>query len=173
MAESMELSQRTHAWLRHVGHYWLPPLLWMVVIFVFSTDIFAAQHTTKILWPVVNNVAPHMPYPQYRRLHRLTRKTAHLLEYATLAGLLLRAFRAGTVGTWHWRWVTLSFMLVALSAGLDEYHQTYTRYRTGAVSDSMLDMAGGLLALVLLWLLWRQPAARERPPWVWRDTSKE
>ena len=173
MAESMGLSQRTPAWLRHAGHYWLPPLLWMVMIFVFSTDIFAAQQTTKLLWPVVNDVAPHMPYPQYRRLHRHTRKTAHLLEYAILAGLLLRAFRAGAVGTWHWRWVTLSFMLVALYAGLDEYHQTYTRYRTGAVSDSMLDMAGGLLALVLLGLLWRHPAACERSPWVGHDTSKE
>src|SRR5262245_48135533 len=107
-----------------------------------------------------------MPSRQYRRLHRLTRKAAHLLEYAILAGLLLRAFRAGAMGAWHWHWATRSFMLVALYAGLDEYHQTYTRYRTGTVSDSMLDMVGGLLALGLLWLLWRQHAVRERSPWL-------
>jgi hypothetical protein len=35
---------------------------------------------------------------------------------------------------------------------------TPTLYRTGAVSDSVLDMAGGVLALALLWLTRRKPA---------------
>ena len=163
MSESMGLPQRTRGWLRQAGRYWLPPLLWMAVMFVFSMDSFAAEHTGEVLWHVFSGLALQVTYAQYALLHFLTRKAAHLTEYALLAGLLLRAFRAGATGAWHWRWAVLSFVLVALHAGLDEYHQTYTRYRTGAVSDSMLDMAGGLLALVLLWLLWRQPAARERP----------
>jgi MYXO-CTERM domain-containing protein len=133
-------------------------------MFIFSTDTFAAQHTEKVLWPVVNDVAPQVTYKQYTRLHMLTRKAAHLTEYAILAGLLLRAFRAGAVRAWHWRWATRSFLLVAIHASLDEYHQAYTQYRTSSVSDSMLDMAGGLLALALLWLHRRQPAARERHP---------
>jgi VanZ family protein len=162
MSEPMGRPQRTRGWLRHAGLYWLPPLLWMAVMFVFSTDTFAAEHTGAVLWHVLRELTPHVTYAQYTLLHFLTRKAAHLTEYAILACLLLRAFRAGAAGAWHWRWATLSFVLVAIHAGLDESHQAYTQYRTGSVSDSVLDMSGGLLALALLWLTRRKPAGRER-----------
>ena len=121
-------------------------------MFVLSTDTFAAEHTGGVLWDVLSALAPHVTYEQYTLFHVLTRKAAHLTEYAILACLLLRAFRAGAAGAWHWRWATLSFVLVAIYAGLDEYHQAYTQYRTASVSDSVLDMSGGLIALALLWL---------------------
>jgi VanZ family protein len=162
MAELRGLPQRTHGWLRHAGLYWLPPLLWMAVMFVCSTDTFAAERTGKVLWSVISALAPHVTYQQYMWLHFLTRKAAHLTEYAILVCLLLRAFRAGAARAWHWRWATLSFVLVAIHAGLDEYHQTYTQYRTGSVADSVLDMSGGLIALAFLWLNRRKPAGRER-----------
>jgi VanZ family protein len=162
MSEPMGLPQRTRGWLRHAGIYWLPPLLWMGVMFVLSTDTFAAEHTGGVLWDVLSALAPHVTYEQYTLFHVLTRKAAHLTEYAILACLLLRAFRAGAAGAWHWRWATLSFVLVAIYAGLDEYHQAYTQYRTASVSDSVLDMSGGLIALALLWLNRRQPASRDR-----------
>ena len=162
MSESMGLPQRTRGWLRQAGRYWLPPLLWMAVMLVFSTDSFAAEPTGELLWHVCSGLALHVTYAQYALLHVLTRKAAHLTAYALLAGLLLRAFRAGAAGARHWRWAVLSFVLVALHAGLDEDHQAYTQYRTGSVADSVLDMSGGLIALALLWLKRRKPAGRER-----------
>ena len=158
----MRSLQSRHAGLRHAGRYWLPPLLWMAVIFVLSTDVFAAEHTGRVLWYLVSEWAPRVTYAQYTLLHFLTRKAAHLTEYAILACLLLRAFRADAAVAWHWRWATFSVLLVAIYAGLDEYHQTYTQYRTGSVSDSMLDMSGGLIALTLLWLSRRKPADLNR-----------
>ena len=154
--------QRTRRWLRHAGLYWLPPLFWMAVMFVFSTDTFAAERTGAVLWHVVSELAPQVTYEQYTLLHGLTRKAAHLTEYAILACLLLRALRAGAAPPWHWRWATLSIVLVALHAGLDEYHQAFTQYRTASVADSLLDTAGGVLALALLWLNRRKPAGLER-----------
>jgi VanZ family protein len=127
-----------------------------------STDTFAAEQTGEVLWHVVSGLAPQVTYEQYTLLHVLTRKAAHLTEHAILAGLLLRAFWAGAVGTWHWRWATLSCVLVAIYAGLDEYHLAHTQYRTGSVSDSMLDMSGGLIALALLWRNRRKPAGLNR-----------
>ena len=162
MSEPMGLPQRRHGWLRHAGLYWFPPLLWMAVMFVLSTDTFAAEQTGKVLWEVLQELAPDVTYAHYTLLHVVTRKAAHLTEYAILACLLLRAFRAGAAGAWHWRWATLAFVLVAIHAGLDEYHQASTQYRTAAVSDSVLDMAGGLIALALLWRNRRQPADRAR-----------
>jgi len=67
----------------------------MAVMFVFSTDTFAAEHTGEVLWHVVSALAPHVTYAQYTLLHFLTRKAAHLTDYAILACLLLRAFRQG------------------------------------------------------------------------------
>ena len=162
MSEPRGHPQRTRAWLRHAGLYWLPPLLWMAVMFVLSTDTFAAEHTGAVLWHVVSELAPQVTYEQYARLHFLTRKAAHLTEYAILACLLVRAFRAGAVETWHWRWATLSMGLVVIHAGLDEYHQAYTQYRTGSVADGVLDISGGLIALALLWLNRRKSAALKR-----------
>jgi len=48
-------------------------------------------------------------------------------------------------------------LLVAfLYALLDEYHQTFTRRRTGSVYDSLIDTSGAATALVLLWLYGRR-----------------
>jgi VanZ family protein len=134
----------------------------MAVIFVLSTDRFAAEHIGGVLWYVFSALAPRVPYAQYTLFHLLTRKAAHLTEYAILACLLLRAFRAGATIAWRWRWATLSVLLVAVQAVLDEYHQAFTQYRTSSVADSMLDMSGGLIALTLLWLSRRKPAGLDR-----------
>ena len=162
MAEARGRPQKVCGWLRYTGLYWLPPLLWMAVMFVLSTDAFAAEHTGEVLWQVLRGLALPMTSTQYALLHFLLRKAAHLTEYAILACLLLRAFRAGEGRLWHWRWATLSLVLVALYAGLDEYHQAFTQYRTASVSDSVLDTFGGVLALALLWLNRRKPAGRDR-----------
>ena len=131
-------------------------------MFGLSTDMFAAEHTGSVLWYVLSELAPRVTYEHYTLLHLLTRKAAHLTEYAILACLLLRAFRAGTARAWHWRWATLSLLLVAVHAVLDESHQAYTQFRTGSVADSVLDMAGGLIALALLWLTRRKSAGLDR-----------
>jgi VanZ family protein len=128
----------------------------MAVMFALSTDTFAAEHTGEVLWYVVSAVAPRVTYEQYTLLHHLTRKAAHLAEYAILACLLLRAFRAGAAGAWRWRWALLSWLLTAGYACLDEYHQAFTQSRTSAASDSVLDMCGGFIALTLLWLIRRK-----------------
>src|SRR2546423_939302 len=74
---------------------------------------------------------------------------------------------------WHWRWALLSFVLVAIHAGLDEYHQAYTQFRTSSVADSVLDMAGGLIALACLWLNRRKPAGLDHHGSASRYTMKE
>jgi VanZ family protein len=131
-------------------------------MFVLSSDTFAAEHTGAVLWHVLSGLSPRVRYEQYALLHVLIRKAAHLTEYAILACLLHRALRAGAAEAWHWRWATCALVLVAICAGLDEYHQAYTQSRTGSVADSVLDMAGGLVALTLLGLRQRIGAGRGR-----------
>jgi hypothetical protein len=135
--------QRTRGWLRQAGRYWLPPRLWMAVMLVVSTDAFAAEPTGEVLWQVCSGLALHGTDAPEALLHVLTRNAAHLTAYALLAGRLLRAFRAGAAGAWHWRWAGRSFGLVAIHAGLDAYHHAYTQSRTGSVAASVRDRSGG------------------------------
>jgi VanZ family protein len=133
-------------------YYWLPPFLWMAVMFYFSTDTFSAANTGSRLQWVVTIFFPAITESQLRILNFLTRKTAHFVEYAILALLWLRAFRSGAPVRWRWRWAAQAFALVAVWALLDEWHQTYTAHRGGSLYDSLLDMCGGLTALIVAWV---------------------
>jgi MYXO-CTERM domain-containing protein len=146
------------SWWSPMVRYWLPPLLWMAVMFWLSTDTFAAERTGGLLWRTLSTLAPRVTDAQYAWLHFGIRKAAHLTEYALLAVLLLRALRAGAAAAWHWRWALLAVLLVAAHALLDEYHQSFTQSRTASEWDSLLDIAGGLVGLFLLWLRRRRPA---------------
>src|SRR5262249_45265932 len=149
--------------------YWAPPIIWMSMIFWFSTDLFSGDNTGSLLWKVVSFIYPAATQELFDSIHFYVRKAGHLTEYAVLALLLFRAFRSGAQARWR-RWWALSSLLVAfLYALLDEYHQTFTRHRTGSVYDSLIDTSGAATALVLLWILRRRDGETERR----RDVEKD
>jgi len=133
--------------------YWAPPIIWMSMIFWFSTDLFSGDNTGSLLWKVVSFIYPAATQELFDSIHFYVRKSGHLTEYAVLALLLFRAFRSGAQARWR-RWWALSSLLVAFLYALsDEYHQTFTRHRTGSVYDILIDTSGAAAALILLWLL--------------------
>ena len=132
--------------------YWLPPFLWMGAIFWFSTDTFSAGNTGSILEPLLHWLIPNITHAQINLAHFLVRKAAHFSVYAVLALLLMRAFRAGSSVRWHWRWALTSCLIVSLYALSDEFHQSFVSTRTASIHDSLIDMAGGLATVGVLWL---------------------
>ena len=70
---------------------WLPVALWMGFIFVMSSDLGSAAHTSRILEPLILWIKPNASPEELERVHFLVRKFAHLSEYAVLALLVLRA----------------------------------------------------------------------------------
>ncbi|MBI1845476.1 MAG: VanZ family protein [Candidatus Rokubacteria bacterium] len=74
---------------------WLPPLVWMVVVMILSGDRFSAAETGHVLVPLLSWLLPWASPATLEALHGVTRKLAHLVEYAVLAALWLRALRAG------------------------------------------------------------------------------
>jgi VanZ family protein len=78
----------------------------------------------------------------------VVRKCAHFFEYAVLAALLYRAWRADSLIRWRLSWAAYSFAMVASWALIDEYHQSFTHTRGGSIYDVMIDTAGGLFALI-------------------------
>jgi VanZ family protein len=106
---------------------WLAPLLLMAVIFAFS-----AQPDLNSGLGLVDTIG---------------RKLIHLLQYALLAFLWWRALRTRLDDR---RAALAAFLVTALYAATDEYHQSFVQGRSGSPLDWAIDCAGAGLAS--LWL---------------------
>ncbi len=82
-------------------------------------------------------------------IHHVIRKSAHFTEYFILSLLVLHALRAGT-RDFGLRWALIVIFIVAGYAALDEFHQSFVPGRGAAVTDVMLDTAGGAAAQLLV-----------------------
>ena len=80
----------------------------------------------------------------------VVRKTLHFIEYAILAFLLFRAFRAGRAERWCLSWAWPAGLIAAAYALLDEGLQTIVPDRTGSLIDSAIDCTGILAMLGLI-----------------------
>jgi len=123
--------------------------LWAVLIFVGSTSVLSASHTSVLL-RVFLWIFPQASEATLATIHFLLRKAGHFTEYAILALLAARALRTSYRKLLRQRWFWLSFLLVVVYALGDEFHQSFVPSRTASIYDSMIDMLGGLTALALL-----------------------
>ncbi len=131
--------------------FWLPPVVWMGLLFLGSGTLLSEPITARLLLPLLRGVFPTAQPETLRLLHFLLRKLGHLIEYAVLALLWYRAFFRGCL----WTPGRATVWTLAISIGyaiLDELHQGLTGVRTGSRGDVVLDSAGMMLALsVRLW----------------------
>jgi VanZ family protein len=135
--------------------YWLPVMVWMVLIFGFSSDAKSYQHSSTLFEPLLRWLFPRMPQETISEIHHLFRKTCHLTEYAILAGLVWRAVRKpvrNDTRPWNWTEAGFALSMVFTYAATDELHQVFVPTRTALVSDVLIDTSGGLALLVVLWL---------------------
>ncbi len=75
---------------------WWPALVWAVVISGFSTGAFTAEHTSRIIIPILHWLFPHAAGRTLYAIHHIIRKCAHFTEYFILSLLILRGIRGGT-----------------------------------------------------------------------------
>ena len=124
---------------------YLPLVVWLAFIFFASSDNFNAGNTSRIIGPFVLWLFPNTSAETLATIHFITRKLAHFTEYAVLGFLAARAFRSSSE-----RWFLISVVLIVVYALLDEYHQSFVPSRTASVFDSLIDIAGGLTALLIV-----------------------
>ena len=127
---------------------WGPPILWMGVIFLLSTDLASAARTSRLIIPVLNFLLPGLLADTYALLHGILRKLGHLTEYAVLAVLWARAL-AGPGARWRARHVAAALTICILTAIGDEVHQAWVPSRSSSALDVGLDGAGALLGVAL------------------------
>jgi VanZ family protein len=135
-------------WLRR----WWPALLWAIVISAFSTGAFTSDNTSRIIVPILKWFFPHASRETLFLVHHFIRKMGHVTEYFILSLLILRGIRAGKRGT-HLGWALAAIAIVGCYAALDEFHQSFVPGRTAAVSDVLIDTAGGVAAQVVVALV--------------------
>jgi VanZ family protein len=106
--------------------WWLPVVVWMSVIFVGSS--------LSDLPEVGDETADGL-------LHR----AAHILEFAVLGGLTLRAVSQDKPITK--RAILVALIVSVLYSVSDEFHQRFTPGRSSDGSTVLLDVAGGLMGV--------------------------
>lgn len=113
---------------------WLPVLLWYALIFGLSS-------------------IPHLEITHEPVGNFLTRKAAHLAEYAILALLLLRAQ--------NYRQPRRAVLFSTVLGITDEIHQAFVPSRTPLLTDVIFDLGGSILGVTA----WKYlPILREKLP---------
>ncbi len=130
---------------------WLPVFAWVIFIFIGSTDLLSAEHTSRFIGPFLRWFAPEVSDATIASVQLVVRKLGHLTEYAILAALLCRALRQGQLrasGIF-----VAAFLIAAVYAALDEFHQSFIASRTGSPWDVTIDCLGAAIGLLLFRLL--------------------
>jgi VanZ family protein len=126
----------------------MPSIIWMALIFLGSTDILSAEHTSRFLVPFLRWIDPQISLATLNAIQFGIRKLGHLTEYAILAMLLWRALRSGT--GWQMK-MSILFLIAALACAIfaasDEFHQSFVPSRTSSPVDVMIDICGALVGL--------------------------
>ena len=143
--------------------YWLPVLVWLGLIFIGSTDVLSAEHTSRFLVPFLRWLDPQISAAALNSIPLIIRKLGHLTEYAVLAILLWRALRSAAV----WKSTTsilfaVSLIGCAIFAASDEFHQSFVPSRTSSVNDVIIDICGATIGLVICVALGSRKVLKEK-----------
>jgi len=116
------MKQFNHLTIKNFFLYWLPPILWMLIIFYFSSHPrFGITH--KFLFDFI------------------IFKTLHMMEYGILYLLYFRAFYKTTQLPLP-KIFLYSFLLALFYAATDELHQLFVPTREGRIRDIIIDGVG-------------------------------
>ena len=147
---------------------WLAAILWTVVIATESSDAFSASHTGRYLYPLLTWLFGPLDPIRYEIWNVALRKTGHVLGYGILCVLFFRSWRVtlqDRIGGWSRKAAIMAWIMTAIVASLDEWHQSYIPSRTGTYRDVVLDSAASLAALLLVFL-WSRNGKQPLPDFV-------
>jgi VanZ family protein len=138
---------------------WLPTLIWLCVLALFSTDIFSAEHTGHLLSKVLHALFGRISAHRFQQIHFFIRKAAHFGSYGLLGALAFFSWRATLPARPRWtlRWSALAMLLVLAAASLDEFHQSFVPSRGSSVRDVLLDLTGAIFfqSVIAIWMGWK------------------
>ena len=136
---------------------------WMIIIFWFSNQPATesseisgtisyrlVEDTDEIFnWGLttdqIGNIAGNIEYP--------IRKAAHMTEYAIFSIFVMIALIVdGIKGV---RIPVISAVIAIAFAATDEFHQTFVPGRYGCVLDVLIDVAGSIIGLIIVYIIYK------------------
>src|SRR6266550_6371435 len=129
---------------------WLPVMVWVGVIFLGSTNLMSAEHTSRFIIPFLRWLKPDISAETLASIHFILRKCAHMGEYAVLGLLLLRAATLMTNFKLSIPILYVSVLSVCLFvAATDEFHQIFLASRRASVRDLVIHSGCVILGLLV------------------------
>jgi VanZ family protein len=140
-----------------------PVVLWIGVIFFLSSDNGSMSETSRFVEPLLHWLFPTASQQTIQIYHFYIRKTAHVTEYGILALIAFWSVSSMASLAWSKYRYVLPILLVAAIASIDEFNQSFEPSRTSSPYDVLLDLSGGIGALILLWVVLRLQRLIRRP----------
>lgn len=137
---------------RNAIFYWLLVIIWMGIIFYYSSKPAIESDTQSFqAIDVINHILNLLGVKAQLAVEKwnfIIRKFAHAFEYALLGGLLHLAFSASCFT--KIKTLVFSLIISIIYASTDEIHQLFVPGRTGKVTDVMIDTCGALAGLLFM-----------------------
>lgn len=136
---------------------WLPAMILMVIIFIFSSQIATTSDENslpiaQVAYEIYENIS-NQEIEQSKEqniingINTFVRKSAHFLEYALLSFLI--AFHIWACN----KKVNVIFLMAIifsfLYASSDEFHQLFVEGRSGQFRDVLIDTSGAVLGSLI------------------------
>lgn len=134
---------------------WLLVILWMVLIFFFSSQVATDSNEmstgiTVLIRNFINQVLPNLDI-SIETLNHFIRKSAHFCVYLALGFLVKNAFHVSDYlkikGSFY------ALIISVLYAISDEYHQMFVPGRGPGVKDVIIDSLGALTGILIFIVL--------------------
>jgi VanZ family protein len=132
----------------------------MAFIFVGSTDLMSAEHTSRFITPFLRWLKPDLSFAAIAEVHFYVRKAGHISEYAILAALTVRALRSVFL-RFH-TCALVGFLVAVLFARADEFHQSFVSSRTSSIEDVGIDSIGAIIGLGVCGIIFASRARGQR-----------
>jgi VanZ family protein len=147
----------------HKLRAWIPTLIWLCVLAVFSTDTFSAEHTGSVLLRILHALFGTRFDEHFQQIHFFVRKSAHFCSYGFLGALAFFSWRATlpALPRWTLRWSLLGLLVGVTGGALDEFHQRFVSSRGPSLRDVFIDTMGAIFfqVAIAIWINWRQNRA--------------
>jgi len=127
---------------------WTSVLCWGALIWILGGDSVLFSETNDAIFPWLDWLTGDLDYRTRYRILVAIRKSAHFIEYAILA---LLTFRAALLAARNTQFATagwIALFIVTSLASADEARQAFSPVRTGSPYDILLDVSGGLIAVI-------------------------
>lgn len=141
---------------------WILAILWMIFIFVMSTNIGSASNTIHVLKQItlkipfikVENLSTEDKVLLLNMINFILRKSAHVGEYFILSILLVSLVKEYEIKRNKIIFVVISCSFIY--ATFDEIHQLFVISRTGNTKDVIFDVLGAFFGTLICFISYKK-----------------